>query len=178
MNDKPRRSWWRAAGITVVILLLAGATLLLVIRRRIPPEFAKDFRAGIAARQVADPDERLHKYLELRYGPLTDPAVREKVFLDYFNVDHIKAMQLMVQHSPAAQRPATIQAASKWVENYRNSLTPREREALKARFQSPEGLAMLRRATAQYNSQDVQYRGQTAVVISQLLQTIHSLQNP
>ena len=33
---------------------------------------------------------------------------------------------------------------------------------------------MLRQATAQYNSQDVQYRGQTAPVISQLLKTINA----
>jgi hypothetical protein len=65
-----------------------------------------------------------------------------------------------------------------WVKDYRESLSPAQRAALNARFQTPEGRAMLRQATAQYNSQDVQYRGQTAPVISQLLKTINSTQQP
>jgi uncharacterized protein YgiM (DUF1202 family) len=65
-----------------------------------------------------------------------------------------------------------------WVRAYRESLTLPERAGLNARFQTPEGRAMLRQATAQYNSQDVQYRGQTAPVISQLLKTISSTQQP
>jgi len=48
---------------------------------------------------------------------------------------------------------------AKWVAGYRESMTPQERAALNARFQTPEGKAMLRRAAAQYNSQDVRYRG-------------------
>jgi hypothetical protein len=37
---------------------------------------------------------------------------------------------------------------------------------------------MLRAATALYNSQDVEYRGQTVPVISELLTTIASLPKP
>lgn len=96
--------------------------------------------------------------------------------MGYFDIEHIKAMQLMIQHSPEAQRAATIQAAARWIENYRNSLTPQERAGLQMQFQGPAGQAMLKQATAQYNSQDVQYRGQTVPVISQLLQTIYDLQ--
>jgi hypothetical protein len=51
----------------------------------------KDVRAGIAARHIADPDARLAKYLEGRYGSMGDPANRRKVFLDFFDVEHIKA---------------------------------------------------------------------------------------
>ena len=60
----------------------------------------KDVRAGIAARHIADPDARLAKYLEGRYGSMDDPANRRKVFLDFFDVEHIKALQLLVRHSP------------------------------------------------------------------------------
>ena len=146
------------------------------IRRRLPPELLKDIRAGIAARNISDADERFRKYLETRYGPQTDYANREKAFLDFFNVDHIRALQLMVKHSPDGQRQANIDATAKWVQQYRDSLSPQQRAGLSAQLQTPEGQSMLRKATAQYNSQDVQYRGQTAPVIAQLLTTIATVQ--
>lgn len=135
-----------------------------------------DIRAGIAARNISDPDLRFQKFLEGRYGSLAEPANRQKAFLDFFNVDHIRAMQLLVQHSPADKRQANINASAKWLEKYRPALTSAERADLTARLQSPEGRSMLQQATAQYNRQDVQYRGQTAAVISQLLKTIGGLQ--
>ncbi len=159
-------------------MLIAGAAGFFTIRKRLPPELSKDIRAGLAARRIQDADARFEKYLEVRYGPMSDPLNQQKAFLDYFNVEHIKALQLLVKHSPEAQRPQNIAAAARWVENYRESLTPDDRAALRARLHTPAGVEMLRRATAQYNSQDVHYRGQTAPVISQLLKTISSLQTP
>ena len=114
--------------------------------------------------------------MELRYGSLSDPANREQVFLDFFSVDRIKALQLLVKYSPAEYRQANIQAMARWVANYRNSLSEEERAALHAKFDTPEGRAVLQRATAQYNSQDVHYRGATAPVISELLNTIAAAQ--
>ena len=96
--------------------------------------------------------------------------------MDFFNVDHVKALQVMVKHIPKEQQQASIQATSRWIENYRQSLTPEESAALKAQLLTPEGQATLRRATSQYNSQNVEYRGQTVPVISQLLKTIASVQ--
>jgi hypothetical protein len=171
-----RRLFWRVMGIVVLFIMLAVAVAAYRLHRRLPPELMQDIRAGIAARNVSDADERFGKYLEERYGSMSDPANREKAFLDYFNVDHIRALQLLVKHSPDSQRQANINASAKWVQQYRESLTPQERAELSARLQSPEGQAMLRSATAQYNSQDVQYRGQTAQVLSQLLKTIASVQ--
>jgi hypothetical protein len=75
-------------------------------------------------------------------------------------------------------RQANIDASAKWLVQYRESLTPAEREELGAELQSPDGRAMLRAATAEYNSQDVAYRGQTVPVISQLLTTIATLPKP
>jgi hypothetical protein len=177
MKTKRKWSWRRVTAALFATFLVAVVALGLTMRRRIPAGMMQDIRAGIAARNIADPDARLAKYLEGRYGPMSDPANRHKVFVDFFNIDHIKALQLMVKHSPPSQRQASIDAMSRWVQNYRQSLTPAESAALKAQFQSPEGSAQLRQATAQYNSQDVQYRGQTAAVISQLLQTIATVQN-
>ena len=171
------RPFWRIAAIIFAVLVIAMGALWLKVRREIPREILPDVRAGLAARGIADPDKRLSKYLELRYGSMDDPANREKVFLDFFEVDRIKALQFLVRHAPERQRQASIEAMSRWVEKYQNSLTGSERERLKARFSTDEGRARLRRATAQYNSQGVEYRGQTAVVISQLLKTIAAVQN-
>jgi len=172
MTTKNRHPWGRIIGITFLALaalvVLAGLTL----RRKIPPEMMADVRAGIAARNIKDPAARLEKYLAERYGPQTDPANRQKVFLNMFNPEHIRAMHFMMQHSPEAQRRANMQAMAKWLENYRNSLKPVEWDALSAQLQGPEGQARLRQATAEYDRQDVYYRGMTAPVIGQLLTTI------
>ena len=178
MRTNLRRVFFRGLIVGSAVLVLAGVALWLRVGRHIPREMLPDIRAGLAARHIRDPEERLNKYLEVRYGPLEDPANREKVFLDFFNVDHIKALQLMVRHSPPAQRQDSIRAMSLWIEGYQASLTPEDRQRLKDRFSTDQGRVMLRRATAQYNSQSVEYRGQTAIVISQLLKTIQSVQNP
>ncbi len=177
-QPREARSRWRSALIALPVLAVMGGVLFLAVRRHIPPELMSDLRAGMAARGVRDPDQRLRQYLEHRYGPLEEPAHRKEAFLDFFNLDHIKALQLMVKHSPEAQRAANIQAMANWVASYRESLSPEERAELRAVFATPEGQVRLRQATAQYNSQDVYYRGQTAGVISELLNTIHSVQKP
>lgn len=176
LDKKQKRPWLKVIVALLALLLLAGAASFFVMRKRLPAEFSKDIRAGLAARHIQDPDARFRKFLEERYGPMSDPRNQQKAFLDYFNVDHIKALQLLVKHSPDAQRPENIAAAARWIENYRESLTAEDRAALRAQLQTPAGVAMLGRATAQYNAQDVQYRGQSAPVISQLLKTISHLQ--
>jgi hypothetical protein len=167
---------WLGGG-TVVLLLIGALGYWKVFRGYAPREFMQDIKAGIAVREIRDPDERFVKYLEGRYGPMTDPANRQAAFLDFFNPEHIRALQFMVAHSPKAQRPENIAASARWVADYRRSLTPAERQALRARLGSDAGRSLLKRATAQYNAQDIYYRGQTAPVISQLLTTLHDVQS-
>lgn len=166
--------WGCASGLA--ILVVAGFLWVRVFHQGPPPGLMKDIRAGIAARNLKDPDQRLLKYLEVRYGPMSNPTNRQNVFLDFFNTEHIEALQFLVKHSPEQHRQENIDAMARWVAGYRASLTLQERAVLNARFQTGEGQAMLRRATAQYNAQDVRYRGNTAPVISQLLRTIHEVQ--
>jgi hypothetical protein len=173
-----RRHLWRWLAFILLFLVLTGAYAVHRIRQRLPAEFMQDVRAGLAARKIKDPDLRFQKYLEVRYGPQADLANREKVFLDFFNLEHIRAMQFLVQHSPVNMRQANIDATARWVEQFRNSLTPDQRADLSARLQAGGGQSLLAQATAQYNSQDVYYRGQTAPVISQLLKTIAVAKNP
>jgi len=159
-----------------LVLGVAGFVWVRWLHHGPPPGLMKDIRAGIAARNLKDPDQRLLKYLEVRYGPMSDPTNRQSAFVDFFNLEHIQTLQLLVQHSPESQRQQNIDAMARWVASYRASLSPQERAALSARFQTGQGQAMLRRATAQYNSQDVRYRGSTAPVISQLLRTLYEVQ--
>ncbi len=166
--------WTGVAGC--LALAVGGFVWSRVLHRGPPPGLLKDIRAGIGARTVADPDERVLKYLEGRYGPMSESTNRQQAFIDFFDVDHIKALHLMVQHSPEAQRQANIQAMARWLAPYRTAMTPAEQQALKVRFQGAKGQAMLRQATAQYNSQDVYYRGSTAAVISELLKTMHAVE--
>jgi len=177
-EPKPRGVFWRVAAITALVFVIAGAVVVHHIRQRLPAGFMKDVRAGIGARNIPDADGRFKRYLELRYGSLDDPANRKKAFLDFFNVEHVKSLQFLVKHTPDNLRQANIDASARWLAQYRESLTAAEKAELGAELQSPDGRAMLRAATAQYNSQDVAYRGQTVPVISQLLTTIASLPKP
>jgi hypothetical protein len=178
-SGKPKlgRAFWRITGLAMAVILAAGAWEVHRLRQRLPAELVQDIRAAVAARNIKDADQRFQKYIELRYGPQTNLANREKVFVDFFNVDHIRALQLIVKHSPESMRQSNINATAKWVAQFRQSLAPGELADLSAQLQAGGGNSMLAQATAQYNSQDVRYRGQTAPVISELLKTIASAQN-
>lgn len=159
-------------GLLLVLALLAWLRVVYFGR---PVGVMKDIRAGLAARQLKDPDQRLAKYLEGRYGDQNDPANRQQVFVDFFDPERIKALQILVRHAPDEHRQANIDAMARWIARYRDSLSAEERADLNARFRTPEGRAQLGRATAQYNAQDVHYRGQTAPVISELLRTLNEV---
>jgi hypothetical protein len=138
-----------------------------------PAEVVLDIRAGIAARHDPKPVE---KFLELRYGPLTEPTNRQNAFLDFFNVGHIEGLHFLVSHSPVERREKSIHEMAEWVAEYRRTMSPAEKQALRERIQTPAGREMLSRATAKYLSQDVRYRGATSPVIEQLMATLVSVQ--
>lgn len=169
--------WLLGAGIVVVALLAFGVVGYFKIRRNyLNPEMMKDIKAGLAAKDIKNPDQRFVTFLEQRYGPQTDAANREKAFLDFFNPEHIRNLQTIVAHSPEGQRPANIAATARWVAQFRANLTPAERASLGAKLKTDSGHQMLRQAMAQYNSQDIYYRGATTPVIAELLKTIHEVQ--
>lgn len=172
-----RKKWVLGAGIVLVALLTFGVVGYFKIRRNyLNPEMMKDIKAGLAAKDVKNPDQRFVTFLEQRYGPQTDAANREKAFLDFFNPEHIRNLQTIVAHSPEGQRPANIAATARWVAQFRANLTPAERASLGAKLKTDSGHQMLRQAMAQYNSQDIYYRGATTPVIAELLKTIHEVQ--
>lgn len=171
-----KSKWFQGFGLAFLVFVLLAGWLVVRVIHRVPKELMADIRAGRLARNIKDPNERFEKYLEGRYGDMSDPANRQKAFLDFFNPEHIRALQFLVKYSPPEHRQANIQASADWIGNYRTNLTEQQRSALKAILLSDSGKAMLKQATAQYNVQDVYYRGATVPVISQLLTTIHEVQ--
>ena len=175
MKSKTRKLLWAVAAI--VILIAVGTTLW--IRRfhdYTPVEVLQDVRAGLQARDAPQPVE---KYLELRYGPLTDPANRQRAFLDFFNIGHIKGLSFLTSHMESEERRACTAAMAQWVADYRTTMTPDEREALGTYVRSDAGRVNVQRATAQFLLQeDVRFRASTAAVIQELMTTVAAVQKP
>jgi len=167
------------AGLVTVVLVGTGTVLWIrTFHHYLPKELMKDIRAGLAARDVREPEARVEAFLQARYGPLTDPANRQTAFLDFFNVDHIKGLNFIVSHTPADQKQVNTQAMAQWIANYRGAMSAEERKALQARLNSAEGQVMLRQATAQFLAQDVYYRGAQKAVVQQLMLTLADLRKP
>ncbi len=163
-------------GVVGVAVLTLGAVLWIrTFHRYTPLEVVQDIRAGLAARHAPQPVER---FLELRYGSLTQPANRQKAFLDFFNVGHIEGLQIIVAHMQDGERQTNTAAMARWVAEYRRTMSPEEKQALNARLSTADGRRMLQQATAQYLRQDVHYRAATAGVITELMTTVVAVQNP
>jgi len=163
--------WTGAAGLAV--LALGIAWYVHRFHRYTPMEVVQDLRAGAAARNAPRPVER---FLELRYGPLTEPANRRKAFLDFFNVGHIEGLQIMSRHMNGPQRETNTAAMAQWLADYRQTMSQEEKQALGAHLRSEAGRLAIRQATAQYLSQDVRYRATTAPVIRELMTTLAEVQ--
>jgi hypothetical protein len=172
MTRKTRIIVW--AGVIVLAVLAFGvACWVHRFHSYTPIEVAQDLRAAVASRNAPRPVER---FLELRYGPLTEPANRQKAFLDFFNVGHIEGLHILVQRSPESHRPLAIGAMAQWVADYRRTMSPEEKEALGAFLRTEAGRLTVQQATAKYLSQDVYYRAATTPVIRELMATLAEVQ--
>ena len=138
-----------------------------------PVEVVQDVRAAIAVRNEPNSVKR---FMEVRYGPMTEPANRQKAFVDFFNVPHIEGLHLLVQRMPASRRASSINGMAQWVADYRRTMTPEEKASLRDHFQSEDGRSALKRATAKYLSHDIHYRAATAPVIEELMATLADVQ--
>ncbi len=178
-HQKKRKSrlkifgWICAMGF--VVFVVAGLVVLNRLHNYPPKEAMLDIKAGLAVRHGP---RQVERFLEARYGSMTNAANREKAFLDFFNVDHIKGLNFLVSHMPAERRGSNITAMAEWVANYRETMTAEEKMYLGEQLNSPEGVAQVRKATSQYLQQDVRYRAANAMVISELLTTLTTLKNP
>lgn len=116
--------------------------------------------------------------MELRYGPMSNPANRQRAFLDFFNIGHIKGLSFLVAHIEPERRQEHIDAMAEWVVNYRTTLTPEETTALGAYLRSAAGRATIHEAAAEYIREDVHFRAATAGVVRELLTTVAGVQKP
>jgi hypothetical protein len=174
MTRRAKSLLWTGA-VGLVVLALGIAFWVHRFHRYTPVEVVQDFRAAVAVGLHPRPVER---FLELRYGPMTEPANRQKAFLDFFNVGHIQGLHLMVSHTPEPMRQPNINAMAQWVADYRRTMTPAEKESLGAYLRTQAGQNTLKQATAQYLAQDVYYRAATAPVIAELMATLTAVQKP
>jgi hypothetical protein len=165
--------WVCAAGIVLAALAVTCWTRR--FQSYTPIEALHDLQA---AAQVRDAPRPVERFLELRYGPMTDPANRQKAFLDFFNVGHIQGLNLLASALPNEQRQSNVTAMAQWVANYRTTMTPDEKAALAAYATSPVGRATLQRATLQYMQQDVRFRASTLRVTEEVMTTLAVVQRP
>ncbi len=174
MKRKTKIILW-TGGIALAASALGVTWWVRHFRSYTPIEVAQDVRAAVAARHAERPVER---FLELRYGSLTEAVNRQKAFLDFFNVGHIEGLHLLVKRAPESRRPVAIAAMAQWVADYRRNMTPEERESLGAFLRTDAGRLTVQQATAKYLSQDVYYRAATAPVIRELMATLAAVQKP
>ena len=172
MKNRKLKSTLQAAGVMVAIVVLAIVAGAYYLRRHFPAEIMPDIRAAIAAKDVVGADNRFRTFLEGRYGSLDNPTNREHAFEGFFNPAHIRAMQIIVKHTPPDQKSANIQATANWIESYRQSLSPQEKADLGNYFQGDAGRAALQSANAQFMNQDPEYRSATSPVVIQLMTTL------
>jgi len=138
-----------------------------------PLDALKDLRAGAQAGHSPDP---AREFLELRYGPQTDPANREKALEDFFNVGHIEGLYLIVGHRTDAKTKKLVGEVATIIGDYRQTMSAAEKADLGAYFNSDAGRAQIHAATDDYQSKGSQFRSVTSPVVGQLLTTLTAVQ--
>ena len=174
MKPRTKRTLWALAAL-MLVAALAAVYWVRRFQNYTPVAAVQDLRAAIAARHDPKPVE---KFLELRYGPLTEPANRQKAFVEFFNVGHIEGLHLIVTRMPAERREGSIRGMAQWVAQYRQTLSPEEKQSLRDYLNSDTGRLTLRQATAKYLSHDVRYRSARSPVIEELMATLAEVQKP
>jgi len=158
---------------------LAVSVLVVVIWKRhfhnyTPVEVALDLKAGFGARHAAVPAK---EFLELRYGPQTDPANRRAAFIDLFNPGHIAGLALIVGNRSDKRTRDSVADTAQIIRDYRRTMSPDEKTALADYFNSAAGQAQVQASAANFQSQSAHYRAITAPVTYELMTTLAGLQN-
>jgi len=172
MTRRTKKILW-VGGAALLIAALGAAWWVRRFHTYTPLAALLDLRAAAQADGAERPVER---FLELRYGPLTEPANRQKAFLDFFDLGHIEGLHLIVNKMGGQEKPIIIDVMAQWIADYRHGLSAEEREALSAYLSSAAGRAQVHDATVRYLQKDVQFRAATAPVIQELMTTLAILQ--
>jgi hypothetical protein len=172
-------SW--VGGVVATLIVLGAVLWIRTFHDYTPVDFAKDLRAAAQVRAEEHAGNAPHpaeRFLELRYGSLAEPANRQRAFLDFFNVGHVEGLKIITGLTRSAERQTNTAAMSKWIANYRRTMSPEEKRALSAYFQSDIGRKAAEQATAKCLSEDIQYREANGPVITELMITVLTLQKP
>jgi len=173
-EQQTRKALW--AGAVGIVLMALGTTLW--IRRSTNTHRWRRYRiCGRHRRRKMRPGPWNDSW-SCRYGPLTDPANRQRAFLDFFNIGHIKGLASHCQPHERRETEGQHHAMAQWVENYRGTMTPEEEAGLGRLRPLRFGPRHAAAATAQYLSQDVHFRASTAPVIQELMTTLATVQKP
>ena len=143
-----------------------------------PRAVREDIRAAFSCWRPGDtPDQTFRRYLEIGFGPLTNPTNRQKAFLSFFDPDLLAARFVIMSRTPAKYNEANIAAAARWMAEYRANLSPEERSALRRSLLSPAAQARIQQATTQYETWSADLRGATAPVFVEALATLKALRS-
>lgn len=187
--------WASVAGVAVSVALALGVTLAAKRFLGFTPMDAMKAARGEArkdlmvvlqvAREMRNtlPSDGLYtnavmRFLDLRYGDMTEATNRQRAFLNFFNVEHIEALYLMTGNRTGLQERNFASSIAQTVASYRQIMLPEEKEALREYFRSAAGRAQVRKATDCYRSKDVRFRDVSAPVIRELLATLALLEQP
>ncbi|MFN3410293.1 MAG: hypothetical protein ACK45B_14965 [Limisphaerales bacterium] len=173
MTRRAKKVFW----ILAVLAAVGGLATVLWVRkfgRYTPIEAVLDLQAAAKVRHSPQP---VWDFMEARYGPMTDPANRQRAFLDFFNPGHIEGLHMIVNRAPPEEAQAHIQAMADFIARYRREMTPAERAALGAHFRTQSGQAALQRATTKFLNTDVRFRASTSRVIAELMTTVDSVRH-
>jgi hypothetical protein len=162
-----RLAWLGGGGL---VLLLAGFLIWKYhFHSYTPMDALLDLRAAAHLRHSPDP---VGQFLERRYGPQTDPANREKAFVDFFNAGHIEGLYLIVGNRSDAQTKTLVAKVAQTIMDYRQMMSPAEKADLGTYFRSDAGRAQVHQAKSAFESKDVRFRSVTTPVIHEILTTL------
>ena len=118
------------------------------------------------------------RFLDVRYGPMTEATNRQAAFKDFFNLAHIEGLYLMTGNRRGPLEKKFSSSIAQTIVEYRRIMLPEEKEALRDYFRTEAGRAQVRKATACYLSKDVRFRDVSTPVIQELLTTLTTLEQP
>ena len=118
---------------------------------------------GIVAVDVSDGPQPVERFLEPRYGLLTDPASPQKAFVDFSNIGHTKEMHDIASRMESEKGQAATMAVAQWIADYRATMTLDEKAALGAYVRSDAARAIVHQTSGHHLLQhDVRLRASAA----------------
>lgn len=170
-----------AGGLLALLAVLSAFLWIRTLGSYTPAAAYRDVRAAmqVSAELKAGKDERpVERFLEIRYGPLADAGNYQAALRDFFNMDHIEGLYLVMKRLSQEDRQACLAEMAALISKRRQTMSAEEKEALRTYFDSAEGKAMVRQSTLGYLRKDSRFRTEAAPVVAQIMTTLSAIQKP